>query len=158
MAVVPADSSNPSGPNSAQPLAGIRVLLVEDSADNQRFLTYLLRKRGASVAAVGNGRLCVEALTDDGTIGGRLREPPPFDIVLMDMQMPEMDGYTATSLLRNNGCRLPILAVTAHAMVTDRELCLSAGCDEYLTKPVEFQELERVLVNLLSRASVAPRS
>lgn len=161
MTVDPADSQSPAAPGpsaGSSSLAGVRVLLVEDSPDNQRFLTYLLRKRGASVTVVGNGRLCLEALTADGTILGRLREPPPFDIVLMDMQMPEMDGYTATSLLRQGGCRLPIVAVTAHALNTDRELCLAAGCDEFLTKPVEFQELVRTMVDLLSRASVAPTS
>jgi len=143
----------PTGTSSGTPagkatLNGLRLLLVEDSLENQRFLTFLLRKRGAEITIAGNGRLGVEALTHDGTILGSLKQPTPFDAVLMDMQMPEMDGYTATALLRQKGCRLPIIAVTAHAMATDRAACLAAGCDEYVTKPVVVAELERVIQQL----------
>jgi CheY-like chemotaxis protein len=113
----------------------------------------MLRKRGAVITIAANGRLGVEALTADRTIVGRLQEPPPVDCILMDMQMPELDGYTATSLLREKGCQLPILAVTAHAMPGDRELCLRAGCDEYLTKPVVSADLERMIVQLMERSA-----
>lgn len=142
-------------PTARFSLGGLRLLLVEDSPENQRFLSFLLRKRGAAVTIAGNGRLGVEALTDDGTIIGSLRQPPPFDAVLMDMQMPEMDGYTATALLRKKGCRVPILAVTAHAMSADRSTCLDAGCDEYLTKPVLIDELERKILHLTGRVQVS---
>ncbi|WLD11835.1 response regulator [Planctellipticum variicoloris] len=135
------------------PLGGIHVLVVEDSPAKQQALSSMLRRRGAEILIAANGRLGVEALTEDRTIVGRLQEPPPVDFILMDMQMPEMDGYTATSLLREKGCQLPILAVTAHAMTGDRELCLRAGCDEYLAKPVVAADLERMILQLMERSA-----
>lgn len=115
----------------------------------------MLRKRGAEILIAANGRLGVEALTEDRTIVGRLQDPPPVDVVLMDMQMPVMDGYTATSLLREKGSRLPIVAVTAHALTGDRELCLASGCDEYLTKPVAAADLERVILQFVAQPNAA---
>lgn len=140
---------------SKSTLSGFRLLLVEDSPANQKFLSHLLRKRGAEVIIAENGKLGVEALTEDRTIVGRLQDPPPVDLVLMDMQMPVMDGYTATSLLREKGSRLPIVAVTAHALAGDRELCLRSGCDEYLTKPVAAADLERVILQLVAQPNAA---
>jgi signal transduction histidine kinase len=138
----------------ARPLEGLRILFAEDGPDNQRLIGFQLRKAGANVTIVENGRLAVEALTVGGSLGGPCIEPPPFDVVLSDMQMPEMDGYAATRLLRSLGCRLPIIAVTAHAMNGDAERCLEAGCDAYATKPVDRDRLARTILDSL-KARVA---
>ena len=122
---------------NAKALTGYRILLAEDGPDNQRLISFLLRKAGATVEILENGRLAVERLTVDGTLSGDLSSAPDFDLVLMDMQMPEMDGYEATRILRQKGCRVPILAVTAHAMDLDNAKCLDAGCDFRLTKPLD---------------------
>ena len=98
---------------------------------------------------VENGRLAIEALTVDGTVDEPLLDPPPFDIVLSDMQMPEMDGYVATRLLREKGCRLPVIALTAHAMSGDREKCMMAGCSDYATKPIDRATVVRLCVDAL---------
>jgi len=127
--------------SAALPLSGVEILLAEDGPDNQKLISFILRKGGASVTVVENGKLAVEALTKEGTLSGPLVSPSPFHLVLMDMQMPEMDGYTATQTLRNLGATLPIIALTAHAMSGDRELCLKAGCTEYATKPIDRKTL-----------------
>ena len=144
----------PPPPVQARPLEGLRILFAEDGPDNQRLIGFQLRKAGANVTIVENGRLAVQALTVGGSLGGPCIEPPPFDVVLSDMQMPEMDGYAATRLLRSLGCRLPIIAVTAHAMNGDAERCLEAGCDAYATKPVDRERLARTILDSL-KARVA---
>jgi CheY-like chemotaxis protein len=122
-------------------LAGVRIMVVEDGPDNQRLISFHLRKAGALVEVVENGKLAVERLSDDGTVDGPLSKSIDFKIILMDMQMPEMDGYTATRILREKGFRLPILALTAHAMDIDQDKCAAAGCDLRLTKPIAKGEL-----------------
>jgi len=128
-----------------EPVAGTtvacRILLAEDGPDNQKLIGLILRKAGAEVTVAENGRVAVtEALAAEQA--GR-----PFDLILMDMQMPELDGYEATRLLRARGYHRPVVALTAHAMAHDREHCLRAGCNEYVSKPVD----RRVLIEMVQR-------
>jgi CheY-like chemotaxis protein len=112
-----------------------RILLAEDGVDNRRLLTAILRKAGAEVVTAENGEEAVAAVQQAAAVG------TPFGLVLMDMQMPVMDGYTATRMLRAAGWRGAIVALTAHAMEGDRERCLAEGCDGYETKPVRADRL-----------------
>ncbi len=142
---VAGDRSQEAEPSSGEPpLKGLRILLAEDGPDNQRLIAFQLRNAGAVVYVAGYGRLAVEALTRDGTVDAPLVHPLPVDLILTDMQMPEMDGYSATRLLRSKGCDLPILALTAHAMRGDADKCLAAGCDDYATKPINRRVLLRM--------------
>jgi len=112
----------------------LRLLLVEDDAVNQRLAQALLEKKGHRVTIAGNGREALAALDRE-----------KFDAVLMDVQMPEMDGFEATAAIRarerDTGRHLPIIAMTAYTMAGDRERCLKAGMDSYISKPLNFQEL-----------------
>ena len=106
-------------------------MVVEDSADSQRLLSFILKHAGADVTLADNGLLGVE-LALSAREAGR-----PFGIVLMDMQMPVMDGYTATAKLREAGYHGQIVALTAHAMVGESAKCLAAGCDHFVSKPIQ---------------------
>jgi len=123
-----------------------RVLLAEDGADSRRLLVHLLERWGVEVEIAENGAQALErvrAACSGGT---------PLDLVLMDMQMPEIDGYEATRRLRSEGFDGHIVALTAHAMDGSREACLAAGCDEFLTKPVDRVRLRAIVARQLERA------
>jgi PAS domain S-box-containing protein len=140
----PEEDTRHSKPKNGKPasLEG-RVLLAEDGPDNQRLIGHLLRKFGLEIEIVENGQQALDAI---------LAEPngqESYDLVLMDMQMPILDGYGATLELRKQQRRIPVIALTAHAMASDRERCLAAGCDEYLTKPVNRKALRELLGRFL---------
>lgn len=120
----------------------LRVLVAEDNLVNQKVALAMLGKLGHRARIVSNGREALEALRDG-----------PYDVVLMDCQMPELDGYEATRLLRTTFpggvANIPVIAMTANAVKGDRERCLEAGMDEYVTKPVKLQELHRTIENCL---------
>ncbi|MCY2993574.1 MAG: response regulator [Planctomycetota bacterium] len=112
-----------------------RILLAEDSLDNQRLLALLLRRAGAEVTVVENGQLAVAAAWAAHEVG------QPFDVILMDMSMPVLDGFQATRQLRQRGYTAPIVALTAFAMAEDCQRCLMAGCNDYASKPIDRQKL-----------------
>jgi signal transduction histidine kinase/ActR/RegA family two-component response regulator len=127
-----------------QPLTGVRVLLAEDGIDNQRLIRFHLERAGARIDIVDNGAKALERIAE----GSRLDR---YDVILMDMQMPVMDGYEAVRRLVAAGERTPVIALTAHGMVGDREKCLDAGCTEYLCKPVDARGLVSAI-----RHAIAP--
>jgi CheY-like chemotaxis protein/HPt (histidine-containing phosphotransfer) domain-containing protein len=126
---------------------GARILLVEDNEINQQIAIELLEAAGAAVTVAGNGREAVQILT-----GGP--HSPPFDVVLMDLQMPEMDGYQATAKLRSDPrfARLPIVAMTAHATIEETQRCLAAGMNDHVAKPID----PRILLETVARFNKAP--
>ncbi len=126
-AVIPAP---PSAPGSVHRLRG-RILLAEDSADSRRLIGFYLERAGAEVHFAHHG-----AEASDLALAAE-RAGSPFDVVLMDMQMPVLDGYRAIMALRSAGYPRPIVGLTAHAMAGDRDKCLAAGCDDYATKPID---------------------
>jgi two-component system sensor histidine kinase/response regulator len=122
----------------------LKVLLAEDNAVNRALAARLLEKRGHTVVPVENGREALEAV-----------EKQSYDLILMDVQMPEMDGFEATTAIRaresGTGRRIPIVAMTAHALKGDRERCLAAGMDDYISKPIRAQELLDVILVVVGR-------
>ena len=130
--------------DAREPEAFLRVLLAEDNIVNQRLAVRLLEKRGHRVVVAATGLETLQAL-----------EKESFDLVLMDVQMPEMDGLEATVAIREKekgtGLHQPIVALTAHAMKGDREKCMAIGMDGYLTKPIRPQELDQILETYVAR-------
>jgi two-component system, sensor histidine kinase and response regulator len=134
-----------AGQPSPAPQAGrLRVLLVEDNPVNQLVAQSLLERRGFEVVVAGNGREGLEAF-----------QRATFDLVLMDIQMPEMDGFEALAAIRvfdeRSGRHTPVVALTAHAMKEDRDRCLAAGMDDYLSKPIEATRLYDIIRGVLDR-------
>ena len=123
-------SSSDSPRDDVFSLAGVRILLVEDGVVNRKYFRAVLQGAGAEVIDAENGWLAIQTANQH-----------EFDLILMDMQMPVMDGYTAARTLRDEGCELPIIALTAHAMKGDEQKCKDAGCSGYLTKPVDTDTL-----------------
>jgi signal transduction histidine kinase/ActR/RegA family two-component response regulator len=136
----------PSG--SAQTLSGRNLLLAEDGPDNRLIISHFLNRAGAHLEVVEDGRAAVDRVMESWKAG------TPFDVVLMDIQMPVLDGLQATRELRKAGYRGAIVALTAHAMEGDRQACLDSGCDEYLTKPVDRAALVSRCVALSEHGQV----
>jgi PAS domain S-box-containing protein len=128
-------------------LLGVRVLLAEDNEVNRDLISRILSKAGAQVSVAPNGEVAIRRTRE------ALEAKVPFDVVLMDMQMPVIDGYEATRRLRKAGYDLPIVALTANAMKSDRDRCVAAGCDDYATKPIDRRKLFRTI-----RQSIALQS
>ncbi|MEO2046272.1 MAG: ATP-binding protein [Pirellulales bacterium] len=142
---VPLASNKPLLVEKSQQL-GCRVLLAEDGPDNQRLISFVLKKAGAEMTIADNGQIAFDlaiAARDEGN---------PFGVILMDMQMPVLDGYQATRRLREEGYTQPIIALTAHAMATDRQKCIDAGCDDYSIKPIDRKKL----IALVSQYATQP--
>lgn len=133
-------------------LTGRRVLVAEDAPLIQRLAAAQLRSAGAKVDVAPHGGVALEKVLD--AIG----RSEPYDLLVTDMQMPEMDGYTLARSLRERGIEIPILALTAHAMSEDRQRCLDAGCDDFVTKPIERRALIEACSTLLSRAEDRQRT
>jgi CheY-like chemotaxis protein len=138
----------PVPPTSPEAPRNFRVLLAEDNLVNQRLAVRLLEKRGHAVTVAGDGQAALDA-----------HAAGEFDIIIMDVQMPELDGLEATRAIRRreltSGDRIPIIALTAHAMSGDRERCLAAGMDDYVTKPIQPTDLFAKMEALVKTAVAA---
>ncbi|MGA2062039.1 MAG: PAS domain S-box protein [Thermoguttaceae bacterium] len=133
-------------------LLNCRILLAEDTPDIQNLIKMLLAEAGANVTTVDNGQLAVEAAW------AAHREGNAFDIILMDMQMPIMDGYEATRKIRSEGYDGQIIALTAHSMQGDREKCLEAGCGDFISKPIDPDRLIEIVAKSMNSKATEKRS
>ena len=132
-------------PNGSEPSLHGRLLLAEDDPSIQRIICLILPKMNLEVDVAVNGQVACQ-MAEQSKAEGR-----PYDLILMDIQMPDTNGYQATGRLRQRGWQGSIVALTAHAMVGDREKCLAAGCDDYLAKPVMVTGLREALARHLAR-------
>lgn len=132
------------GEKRAKKISGLHILIAEDNVVNQRVAQRILEKQGHEVVIAGNGHEALESWAQ-----------AQFDLIMMDIQMPEMDGFAATTKIReseqNKGEHIIIVAMTAHAMVGDRERCLAAGMDDYISKPIQAEAVAHVIDKLFSR-------
>jgi signal transduction histidine kinase/CheY-like chemotaxis protein len=131
-------------------LAGCRILLAEDSPDNQRLIRHMLHRAGAKVALADNGQSAVDLALQEA------RQGSAYHLILMDMQMPILDGCEATSRLRAAGYRQPIIALTAHALSSEHEKCRAAGCDDVCTKPVDRAALIAAIRRRVAQGEAEP--
>ena len=129
-----------------------RILLAEDGVDNQWLIAFHLKRCGAELTVADNGLIALDLIEQSEADG------EPFDMLLTDMQMPEMDGYTLARTLRERGCTLPIVALTAHAMAEDRLKCIEAGCDDYATKPIDKAKLIATCAEWIGKSNSGGRS
>jgi signal transduction histidine kinase/DNA-binding response OmpR family regulator len=135
------EQQNGLSDKSNQPQISGKVLVAEDNPSNQMLVELVLKKMGMESKVAQDGKIAVEMLENE-----------EFDIILMDMQMPNMNGYEATRQLRKKGCKLPIIALTAHAMTGDEQKCLDAGCDAYLSKPIKQKLLHETMAKLMNNS------
>ncbi len=140
----PKAPASPATNNANADLSTRRILAVDDAKDNRMLLHHYFKRTGADVEFAHDGQQAVEIFNK------AIEKNQPFDIVLMDMQMPVLDGYAATRALREQGITTPIIAITAHALDGDREQCLDAGCNEYLTKPVNKSTLINTCISMIT--------
>ena len=136
-----------ASPAPAFSLAGRAILVVDDGETNRRLIKLVLGRAGAYVEEAGNGRVALSR-----------SEQTEFDLILMDIQMPDVDGYTATEMLRARGVSCPIIALTANALHSDRRKCLDAGCTDYLSKPVDIAKLTALVEKHIGAQSPAQRA
>lgn len=137
---------------SAVPQLSGRVLVAEDGVDNQKLISFLLRKAGLDVTFANDGKVALDLAWSAFEAG------VPFDVLLTDMQMPLLSGYELATELRKRGYPLPIIAATANAMSSDRNRCISAGCDDYVSKPIKRDQLFEVLGRYLNKQLLAHSS
>jgi len=125
-----------------QDATGTRVLLVEDGQDNQRLIATILKRAGCEVETANNGQECLDRMAEASA---------NFDVVLMDLQMPIMDGLTATRHMRENGETLPIIALTACSLHDDETRAMGAGCDAFLPKPIDRHRLVQTIASITKK-------
>jgi CheY-like chemotaxis protein/HPt (histidine-containing phosphotransfer) domain-containing protein len=135
----------PPAPENRKPLDGASILLVEDGVSNRKLFSLILHRAGADVVTAENGQVGLDRAAEK-----------TFDVILMDMQMPVLDGYSAATQLRRRGVTTPIIALTAHAMKGDEDRCREAGCSGYLTKPIDSEHLLTAVADAIQRSATSP--
>jgi len=140
----PNENAASDTPNDARRIIVLRgrILLAEDGRDNQRLLCAHLHDCGAELVVAENGQIAVDLVAKS-----------PFNLILMDMQMPVMDGYAAAAEMRRRGSTAPIIALTANAMAEDRKRSMASGCTDYLTKPIDREILLKTVRKYLDGAT-----